>query len=194
MAPFLCLPHVLFVVKYGLEHFEISMQAQYELMQRFTAEFSIRPFLERYPDTTLALMCAAWFPKALAPARPRHLVHENFRKIPILFWSCWNCSKIIPNSMCAVLLPIIWMTSAGLSVITGGNRSPLVCQCNRWTEMVNSSRTAIDCEAAFEITNTVSQPQRFLIDLRIHFVKANGKTSPNVFKLKMVELAPRETI
>jgi hypothetical protein len=43
------------------------------------------------------------------------------------------------------------------------------------------------------ITNTASQPQQLLIDLRIHFVKANGKTSPKVFKLKTAELAPSKT-
>ena len=53
MAPLLYLPHVFFVAEYGLEHFEVSMHTQYELTQRFTAEFSIRPFLERYPDATL---------------------------------------------------------------------------------------------------------------------------------------------
>jgi hypothetical protein len=47
---------------------------------------------------------------------------------------------------------------------------------------------------AFEITNTGAQPQQLLVDLRIHFVKANRKTSPKVFKLKTVELAAGETI
>lgn len=54
MAPFLYLPHVMFVAGFGLEHFEVSMQAQHALTQRFTAEFSIRPFLERHPEATLA--------------------------------------------------------------------------------------------------------------------------------------------
>jgi len=54
MAPFFYLPHVTFVALYGLEDFDVSMRAQYELTQRFTCEFSIRPFLERYPDRTLA--------------------------------------------------------------------------------------------------------------------------------------------
>ena len=45
MAPFFYLPHVLFVAAHGLDHFELSMRAQYELTQRFTAEFSIRPYL-----------------------------------------------------------------------------------------------------------------------------------------------------
>ena len=47
---------------------------------------------------------------------------------------------------------------------------------------------------AFDLINTGSQPQKLLVDLRIHFVKANRKTSSKVFKLKTVELAPRETI
>lgn len=45
MAPFRYMPHVFFVAKYGLDDFEASMRAQYELTQRFTAESSIRPFL-----------------------------------------------------------------------------------------------------------------------------------------------------
>jgi 3-methyladenine DNA glycosylase AlkC len=56
MTPFLYLPHTLYVARHGLEHFELSMQAQYVLTQRFTAEFSIRPFIERYPQQCLALL------------------------------------------------------------------------------------------------------------------------------------------
>ncbi len=56
LASFLYLPHTLFVARHGLENFELSMQAQYELTQRFTAEFSIRPFIERYPQQSLALL------------------------------------------------------------------------------------------------------------------------------------------
>jgi 3-methyladenine DNA glycosylase AlkC len=53
LASFLYLPHTVFVAQYGLAHFEESMQAQHALTQRFTAEFSIRPFLEQHPDATL---------------------------------------------------------------------------------------------------------------------------------------------
>ncbi len=56
MSAFYYLPHTCFVAEYGLEHFDVSMHAQYELTQRFTAEFSIRPFIERYPEQTLALL------------------------------------------------------------------------------------------------------------------------------------------
>jgi 3-methyladenine DNA glycosylase AlkC len=62
LAGFFYLPHVYFVATYGLdaEHndgkdpFEVSMQAQYEITRRFSAEFSMRPFLIRHPERTLA--------------------------------------------------------------------------------------------------------------------------------------------
>jgi hypothetical protein len=45
-----------FVVKYGLDYFDISMQALYEMTKRFTAEGAIRAFIQRYPEQTLALL------------------------------------------------------------------------------------------------------------------------------------------
>ena len=54
LASFLYLPHTLFVAEFGLGHFVLSMQAQHALTQRFTAEFSIRPYLEQHPEATLA--------------------------------------------------------------------------------------------------------------------------------------------
>jgi 3-methyladenine DNA glycosylase AlkC len=56
MAPFFYLPHVLFVQDRGLEHFELSMQAQYELTKRFSAESSIRPYIAKYPERTLGIL------------------------------------------------------------------------------------------------------------------------------------------
>lgn len=54
VAPFVYLPHVFFVAEYGLDHLEISLDAQHELTQRFTAEFSIRPYLVHHREETLA--------------------------------------------------------------------------------------------------------------------------------------------
>ena len=45
MAPFFYLPHTLFVAEHGLDHFDVSMRAQYELTKRFSAEGSIRPYI-----------------------------------------------------------------------------------------------------------------------------------------------------
>lgn len=62
LAVFFYLPHVYFISTYGLDPennggrdpFAVSMRAQYELTRRFSAEFSIRAFLIRWPERTLA--------------------------------------------------------------------------------------------------------------------------------------------
>lgn len=56
MGPFFYMPHLVYVAERGLEHFELSMQAQLELTKRFTAEFSIRAYIARYPDKTFAVL------------------------------------------------------------------------------------------------------------------------------------------
>lgn len=77
MAPFFYLPHTMFVATRGLDHFERSMQLQYEITQRFTCEFSIRAFIERHPDATLERL-ARW---ATDPnAHVRRLVSEGTRQ------------------------------------------------------------------------------------------------------------------
>ncbi|HTU58360.1 MAG TPA: DNA alkylation repair protein, partial [Polyangiales bacterium] len=58
MAPFYYLPHTLFVAEHGLDHFDLSLQAQYELTKRFTAESSIRPYIARDPERTFAQLVA----------------------------------------------------------------------------------------------------------------------------------------
>jgi len=45
-----------FVAKYGIDHFELSMQALYAMTRRFTAEGAIRAFLKKYPEQTLAVL------------------------------------------------------------------------------------------------------------------------------------------
>lgn len=82
MAPFRYLPHVCFVARFGLEHFEASMQAQYELTQRFTAEASIRPFLVKYPERTYERLLR-WARDA--SVHVRRLVSEGTR--PRLPWA-----------------------------------------------------------------------------------------------------------
>ena len=82
MASFVFMPHCFFVAQYGLDDFEPSMQAQYELTQRFTAEFSIRPFLMHHPEATLQRL-AQW---ARDPSEHvRRLVSEGAR--PRLPWA-----------------------------------------------------------------------------------------------------------
>jgi 3-methyladenine DNA glycosylase AlkC len=56
LAPFFYYPHTVFVAERGLDHFDVSMRAQYELTKRFSAESSIRPYIARHPERTLAVL------------------------------------------------------------------------------------------------------------------------------------------
>ncbi len=53
-SPLRYMPHLCFVQKYGLDDFETAMRAQYIFTQWFSAEFSIRAFLTKYPEETYA--------------------------------------------------------------------------------------------------------------------------------------------
>jgi hypothetical protein len=47
---------------------------------------------------------------------------------------------------------------------------------------------------SFDILDNGSRSQSLLVDFRIHYVKANGGTSPKVFKLKTIELGDGDTV
>jgi 3-methyladenine DNA glycosylase AlkC len=53
-SPLRYMPHLCFVQKYGIDDFETAMRTQYELTQWFSAEFSIRAYLTKYPEATYA--------------------------------------------------------------------------------------------------------------------------------------------
>ena len=56
LAPFFYLPHSQLIATYGVSHFESGMEANYEITQRFTAEFSIRPFLIEHRSKCLKML------------------------------------------------------------------------------------------------------------------------------------------
>jgi len=242
MSCFLYLPHTCFVAEYGLDHFEISMWAQYELTQRFSAEFSIRPFLERHPEATLARL-KTW---ASDPSpHVRRLVSEGTR--PRLPWAPrLREFQKDPRPVLALLeilkddkeLYVRRSVANNLNDIGKDHPSLLVETARRWMADAPNERRWLVHHAlrsavkrgepsalavmgfgedakvsvsgsnitpnrvvmggavtiAFDMTNTASQQQRALVDFRIHFIKANGKSRPKVFKLKIVNLKPRETV
>lgn len=52
--PLIFLPD--YIEQYGLDHFELSMQAIEESTKLVSAEFAIRPFIEKYPNETMKMM------------------------------------------------------------------------------------------------------------------------------------------
>ena len=45
-----------------------------------------------------------------------------------------------------------------------------------------------------KLQSTNPKPQTVVIDYAVHHMKANGQTSPKVFKLRIVEIAPGATV
>jgi 3-methyladenine DNA glycosylase AlkC len=82
MTPFLYLPHAAFVRAHGADHFEAGMAANDALTRRFTAEWSVRPFLERHKERTFARL-AEW--AGHPSVHLRRLVSEGTR--PRLPWA-----------------------------------------------------------------------------------------------------------
>ena len=96
MAPFFYLPHTLFVAERGLEHFDLSMRAQYELTKRFSAEGSIRPYIAKNPERAMAFLL-----KWAADTNPhvRRLVSEGTRLrlpwAPRVAWLDQNPERVL---------------------------------------------------------------------------------------------------
>lgn len=234
--PFFYLPHTCFVAAYGLENFETSMRAQYELTQRFTAEFSIRPFLVRHRDATLERL-QQW--TADSNVHVRRLVSEGTR--PRLPWASRLREFQRDPRPCLVLLERLkddpelyvrrsvanhlndigkdhpkvlvetasqWLVGASPErgwIVRHALRSavkrcePMALQVlgyGRGTRLtlenasVTPARASVGgaVELSFELINSGVRSERVLVDFRIHFMKANGKASPKVFKLKALEI------
>lgn len=49
-------------------------------------------------------------------------------------------------------------------------------------------------EFSFKLQSANSKPQFIVIDYAVHHMKANGQTSPKVFKFRTLEIAPGETV
>jgi 3-methyladenine DNA glycosylase AlkC len=82
LAPFFYLPHSNVISTAGLKNFESGMRANYELTKRFSAEFSVRPFVVEYQAPALRLL-KKWS-KDSSP-HVRRLVSEGTR--PRLPWA-----------------------------------------------------------------------------------------------------------
>lgn len=82
LAIFFYWPHAQYIAEFGVARFASGMRANYELTQRSTAEFSLRPFLVQHRDQCLQLL-RTW----TADDNPhvRRLVSEGTR--PRLPWA-----------------------------------------------------------------------------------------------------------
>lgn len=238
MAPFFYLPHTIFVAEHGLEHFDLSMRAQYELTKRFSAESSIRAFIACDPERAWT-----WLERWAHDPNPhvRRLVSEGTRlRLPWATRVSWldkNPRRVV------TLLDRLKDDSASLvrrSVANNLNdlgkvhSALLIETCRAWLVDASAERRALIEHALrsavkrgspealsllgygrpalidvgriritpkrvpigqrvsveFVVRSRASRSQDLLLDLAVHFVKANGATAPKVFKLKRLTLAP----
>jgi len=242
MAPFRYLPHVCYVARYGLDHFELSMHAQRELTRRFTAEFSIRAFLVKYPEQTLRRL-AEW---ATDPdVHVRRLVSEGSR--PRLPWAPrLKALQKDPTPVLALLEQlkddperyVQRSVANNLNDIAKDHPALVVEVCRRWSERPGEGRRWIVKHAlrslvkrgdrgalallgvgarprvalravavtparprlgkavaiGFELQSTARAAQDLLVDYAVHFVKWNGTRRVKVFKLRRLQLPPKQAV
>ncbi len=240
MAPFKYLPHTMLTASDGLGHFEASMRLQYEITQRFTAEFSIRAFLNAHPDATYERL-VQW--SADPNAHVRRLVSEGSR--PRLPWAPrLRHFQKDPKPVLALLerlkddpeLYVRRSVANNLNDIAKDHPDVVVAVCRRWlTEATPDRRWIVKhalrslvkaghqgalelmgagakpkirldgvritpkrvkkggrVECTLSLVSTARAPQDVLIDYAVHYMKADGKTSPKVFKLKRLTLGRGE--
>ena len=239
MAPFYYLPHVLFVAERGLDHFDLSMRAQYELTKRFSAESSIRPYIAKHPERTFALL-RSWTRDG--NAHVRRLVSEGTRlRLPWASRVAWLDAH--PERVLELLdlLKDDPTTLVRRSVANNLNdlgkvhRELLTRTCAAWLDGASTERRSLIEHAlrsavkrgepdalrllgygkkpsvsieeirfdparvaigkkvamSFVLRSRSQTPQELLVDVAVHFVKASGRATPKVFKLKRVILPPR---
>jgi 3-methyladenine DNA glycosylase AlkC len=239
MAPFFYLPHVLFVAEHGLDHFDTSMHAQYEVTQRFSAEFSIRHFISHDPERALAQM-RRW----AADPNPhvRRLVSEGTRlRLPWAIRVRWLDEH--PERVLDLLQllkddpsPMVRRSVANSLNDIGGVRPDLLVRIvEAWLGDASDERMALVRHATrgavkrgdrdilrllgyggnakvslesvtftpsrvriggrvamtFTLVSTASRPQRVLVDIAVHFVKAQGRTGIKVLKVSQLTLDAR---
>jgi 3-methyladenine DNA glycosylase AlkC len=133
-----------FVESFGVDDPDASLPALYELTRRFSAEFAIRPFIDRWPEQTLGLL-ARW---ALDPdPHVRRLVSEGSR--PRLPWGMRLQALVDDPSPLLPLLEVLRdddeeyvrrSVANNLNDISKDNPDLVVEVCGRWLEGASGER------------------------------------------------------
>ena len=229
-----------FIEVYGLDDFDVAVQAMVEITKRHTAEFAIRPFLRRYPERTLAVL-QHWVTDE--SPHVRRLVSEGTR--PRLPWAGRLDMFIQDPTPTLALLeqlkddpsPFVRKSVANhLNDICKDHPRLVIETFQRWRKGASKERLWIIRHAlrtlvkqgdpaalellgygppqvslhdlhiepaqiqmgesftfGFTLQSESDEAQNLIIDYVIHFVKANGKTSPKVFKLSTRMLNGRQS-
>lgn len=228
---FYYMPFSIFVATQGLDHFDLSMNALYEITKRFTSEDAIRSFLVKFPERTLAVL-HQWAHDE--NVHVRRLVSEGTR--PRLPWAQrLPAFQDDPGPVLELLellkqdpeLYVRRSVANNLNDIAKDNPDLVIKTLEKWSQVKNpgiqwiirhasrtlvkqgdprvlsllgyNTRLKIEIEnfkieprqiefggkifISFEVISSEKKAQKIILDYIIHHVKANGKTTPKVFKL-----------
>ncbi|WP_057830311.1 DNA alkylation repair protein [Colwellia sp. TT2012] len=231
-----------FVAKYGLDFPELAFDCLHYLTSLFSAEFAIRPLIEKYPDLS-AKYLRQWVTDD--DYHVRRLTSEGTR--PRLPWG------IRLQRFCQDPSPNLWLleqlkdddseyvrrsVANHLNDIAKDNPDIVIDMCKRWQQdastktqwvikhacrsliksgnpevfpllgftefpnvilekfsLINTELTLGDVLSfSVQLTSSSNSTQKLAIDFVIYHMKANGKLSAKVFKLKEVTLNSKESI
>ena len=230
-----------FVELYGIAHYDQSIQAMYQITQRHSSEFSIRPFLMRYQARTLAIL-HEW--KHDESEHVRRLVSEGTR--PRLPWGGQLKAFITDPTPTLALLEALQddpseyvrrSVANHLNDISKDHPDKVLDTLERWSQNASAGtqwlikhalRTQLKAGSpralallgygtpdvtlddfvlstnvvnmgdsftlSFRLRNDTDHAQNLMVDYIMHFMKANGSTSPKVFKLKVCELPAHDSL
>ena len=233
-------PIARYIQDYGLEDFDSAVRAMHTITGLHTAEFAVRPFIERYPQRMLSVL-NRWVNDP--SEHVRRLVSEGTR--PRLPWAGRLNQFIEDPTPTLALLEQLKDDSSEyvrrsvanhLNDIGKDHPDLLLTVAARWQRgtppperqriIKHALRTLVKAgnpealrllgygpamvtlrdmrvaperlllgkslEIEFTLESLADAPQNLVIDYIIHFVKANGTTSPKVFKLTTRTLEPGE--
>lgn len=228
---FIIMPQCNFISKYGMQHYDISMNALYEMTKRFTAENDIRPFIINHTDKTLSILHQWAHDDNL---HVRRLVSEGtrprlplsgripaFQKDPSPIFELLkklifdpelyvrrsvannlnDVAKDNPDAVVEFLKPYNkkasketkWLIQHALrTLVKQGHKGALELlgykanpniQIDKFTFQKPKIKMGEKIEFHFNLISKEKKNFDLMLDYAIHFMKANGKQKPKVFKL-----------
>lgn len=229
-----------FVARRGVEDVPRALDCLHALTQRFSAEFAIRPFIDRTPDVVFPIL-ESWTedpsvhvrrlvsegsrPKLPWGMRLNALVADPSPSLPLLRTLQDDASSYVRRSVAnhlndiakdhpglvadwvkchlegAAPTRIALLRHASRHLVKQGHAPTLAAWSldsafNGTVSLKLSTRTACigtSIGLAAKLRSTSSEPQALVIDYVVHHRKANGGTSPKVFKGWKLTLEPGET-
>jgi 3-methyladenine DNA glycosylase AlkC len=234
-------PFGVYIVEHGIDHYEESVGLMYELTKRFTAEWPIRPFIEKYYDKMMPQL-HQWaedenvhvrrlVSEGSRPRLPWAPVLRDFVKDPkpvIELISKLNndpelyVRRSVANNMndiakdhpdLAVKTLLAWQKNkskntdwiighASRTLVKNGHPGALQLLGVNPNIKLNVNILSLTenvifggaLDVEFTIESLENKKEEIIIDYIIHHLKANGSTSPKVFKLSKKMLAPNASI